>query len=158
VYHDTPRSTEQWTYLLSISNKFKLEKVHKRAITALERTQLDPVDKIDLAVKHDVPEWLDPAYIELCKREDPLREEEAEKVGLNTTVKLYRAREKVRAENKGYRCCQNCASTTRTYCDACCSWVSNESLSAAPQTFNDARIGEVIASIFHPAGKADPSR
>jgi hypothetical protein len=159
VHGDTPRSHEEWTHLLSISNQFEMAKVHKRAIKELASMQLDPVDRIVLAVDHDVPEWLDPAYVELCKQEDPLREEEAEKVGLSTMVKLCWAREKIRTsaqvkEPSRAFCCQHCnmAPTQQYYCQSCghYSTFPREGSSAAPRTLDDASIGKVIADIFHP--------
>jgi hypothetical protein len=154
VHGDTPRSHEEWTHLLSISDQFEMAKVHKRAIKELASMQLDPVDRIVLAVDHDVPEWLDPAYVELCKREDPLREEEAEKVGLSTMVKLCCAREKIRtsAQVKLDLYCQRCnrAAPTPQYCPSCGNHgvVQREDASTAP--FDDVRIGKVVADIFHP--------
>lgn len=73
-----------------------MEKVRTRAIREIETFALDPVDKIILAVNHDVPAWLKPAYVELCQREDPIQEEEAVKLGLSTAMKLARAREYIR--------------------------------------------------------------
>ena len=74
-----------------------MEKVRNRAVKELEGMGLDPVDRIVLAVGHDVPAWLEPAYVELCTRENPLLEAEAQRLGLSTTLKLMCAREKIRA-------------------------------------------------------------
>jgi hypothetical protein len=49
-----------------------------------------------LAVKHDIPEWLPLAYAALCQRDDPLEVEEAKRLGIETTVLLAKARERVR--------------------------------------------------------------
>jgi hypothetical protein len=73
-----------------------MEKVRNRATRELGDFDLDPVDKIVLAVDNNVPEWLKPAFIALCQREEPIREEEAKKLGWSTTVKLAHAREKAR--------------------------------------------------------------
>lgn len=96
VHGDMTKSREEWTLLLSISTRFKMEKVRNRAIREIGHFELDAVDKIVLAVNHDVPAWLKPAYVVLCQREEPIREEEAEKLGLSVMVKLARARESVR--------------------------------------------------------------
>jgi len=74
-----------------------MEKIRQRAITELENFGVpDPVEKIILAVKHSVPAWLEPAYVELCQRGEPIRSEEAERLGLSIAMKLARAREYVR--------------------------------------------------------------
>jgi len=96
VHGDITKSREEWTLLLSISTRFKMEKVRNRAIREITLFELDAVDRIVLAVNHDVPAWLTPAYVVLCQREEPIREEEAEKLGLSVMVKLARARESVR--------------------------------------------------------------
>jgi len=161
VHGDAPRSSEQWTHLLSISDQFEMEKVHKRAIRELESMKLDPVDRIVLAMEHNVPEWLDPAYVELCEREDPLHEGEAERVGLNVTVKLSWAREMIwsskKVEPQSF-CCQRCKRETKPpfRCLYCChdSITPSEGSSAA-QAFVDADIGKVIADIFHPVTHPD---
>ncbi|KAI0826004.1 hypothetical protein BC629DRAFT_1452231, partial [Irpex lacteus] len=75
-------SVAEWTALLSISTRYAFDRIRSRAIAALSPltptstssvTQLlDPVDMLVLAVKHDVPQWLEPAYVALCMREHPL--------------------------------------------------------------------------------------
>jgi len=87
-----------WTSLLSISTRFNMHRVRSRAIIEIDNFQprIDPVDQVVLAVKHDVPEWLAPAYAALCQRADPVGIEEARKLGLETTVLLAKAREVAR--------------------------------------------------------------
>ena len=97
MHGDTARTFEEWSRLLSISCKFALEKIRNRAVKELTAMNIDPVDRVVLAVKHDIPDWLFPAYVDLCIRSEPLREDEARKLGLSTTVKLACAREKLRA-------------------------------------------------------------
>jgi hypothetical protein len=74
-----------------------LETIRNRAIKELTAMNIDPVDRVVLAVKHNIPDWLRPAYVDLCVRSEPLREDEARKLELGTTVKLACAREKLRA-------------------------------------------------------------
>ena len=100
MHGDTPRSLEDWTRLLSISHQFGIEKIRNRAITALEDMGLGPVERIVLAVNHDIPAWLKPAYVDLCQRKEPLREDEARKLGWSTTVKLACARERLREDDQ----------------------------------------------------------
>jgi len=98
VHGNMSRSTNEWIHLLSISTRFKMEKIRQRAITELEENFgiPDPVEKIIVAVKNNVPAWLEPAYVELCQRKEPIRSEEAERLGLSIAMKLARAREYVR--------------------------------------------------------------
>ena len=94
-------SVSEWTALLSISTRYAFDRIRSRAIAALApgptpySTQLvDPVDIVVLAVKHDVPQWLETAYVSLCMREHSLEEEEGEKLGVVTSIKLAKARER----------------------------------------------------------------
>jgi len=92
-------SIEEWTDLLAISTRFDFDKVRKRAIKEIENSQppVDPVTKVMLANKHDIPQWLQASYVSLCERSEPLEEEEAEKLGLSMTVKVAKLRERYRA-------------------------------------------------------------
>jgi hypothetical protein len=97
--HDTPISisVNHLTNLLSISTRFDFERIRQLAISRLERLLiLDPIEKIVLAVKHDIPQWLAPAYEALCQRPNPLNEWEARKIGWTKAVLVAQARKEVR--------------------------------------------------------------
>jgi hypothetical protein len=136
-----------------------MEKVHTRAIKELEGMGLDPVDRIVLAAEHNVPAWLNPAYVELCTREDPLREEEVQRLGLITTWKLMCAREKIRASTQakkppaGYRCgsCSRDAPSPH-YCRFCGAYsvVPHEHPSTASQGTDATLTEQVVGEIFQP--------
>ena len=107
--------------LLSISTRFDFDRVREAAITCirygLSRRQVgpwgtwsgdgdsqwlagvSPVDRICLAEKYDIPEWLCPSYEDLCQRVAPLEVHEAERIGVRTATLLARAREAVREKH-----------------------------------------------------------
>jgi len=94
--HDEHTSTlESWVSLLSFSTRFICDKTRARSIRELEaiQSQVDPIERIVLAVQHNIPQWLSGAYQELCQRHNPLSEEEGERLGLPTVIKLMKARE-----------------------------------------------------------------
>ena len=94
--HDEHAFTlESWVSLLAFSTRFICDKIRARSIRELEAIQsrVDPIERIVLAVRHNIPQWLSGAYQELCQRQDPLSEEEGERLGLSTVIKLMRARE-----------------------------------------------------------------
>jgi len=97
---DTALTQENWIDLLAITTRYLCDKIQKRAIKELERSQppMDPVKKIVLAIKYDVLGWLKDAYVLLCKRQEPLEEFEAEQLGIPITVKVGKARERYRRE------------------------------------------------------------
>jgi hypothetical protein len=78
-----------------------MKRIRSRAITEIStfRPRIDPVDQVVLAVKHNIPEWLPLAYAALCQRDDPLEVEEAKRLGIETTVLLAKARERVRKDS-----------------------------------------------------------
>lgn len=95
MHDDHQLVLENWISLLSFATRFLCDKIRKRAIREIEggHAKLDPVERVVLAVRHNIPQWLVPAYQELCQRQDTLTEEEGEKLGLSTVIKLMRARE-----------------------------------------------------------------
>lgn len=93
---------DNWITLLSISTRLEFEAIRKRAIQEIndaDKNILSPIDKIVLAAQHNVPEWLAPAYGDLCRRDEPLEEAEAVKIGYRKTVLLARAREALRDDS-----------------------------------------------------------
>ncbi|KAG8736993.1 hypothetical protein FRC11_002285, partial [Ceratobasidium sp. 423] len=76
----------------------------------LAEKNLDDVDKIVFAREFDIKEWLAPAHIRLCKRDAVLNTEEANKLGINSVLLIWRMREQHRsiATNTGELICYNC--------------------------------------------------
>jgi hypothetical protein len=101
MHNETAFSLAAWTSLLSISTHFEMNRIRSRAIAEVVNFQprIDPVDQVVLAVKHAIPEWLPLGYAAICQREDAIEVEEAMKLGLETTVLLAKARERVRKAN-----------------------------------------------------------
>lgn len=103
MYTDSlPSSTSQWIRLLSISTTFNFTRIRQRAIHELNtRYQIDPVEEIVLAEEFNIPEWRKPAYEALVQRENGPTHEEAQKLGILTSVSLYMAREAIRKVDGG---------------------------------------------------------
>ncbi|KAI0694139.1 hypothetical protein BC835DRAFT_1415524 [Cytidiella melzeri] len=85
-----------WIALLSISTRYVFDKTRDLAITEISKQLADPVQKITLANKYNIPQWLPPAFLELCKRDEPIADAEAETLGLFAVVRIARARELAR--------------------------------------------------------------
>lgn len=75
-----------------------MSRVRSRSIAEIFKfwDQIGPVNQVTMAVKHHVPEWLPLGYAALCRRLEPIEVEEGMKLGLETTVKLAKAREGIR--------------------------------------------------------------
>jgi hypothetical protein len=126
MYHDYNVALDEWISILSVATRFGFARVRERAVreidSARHQSELDPVQKIVLARKFDIPEWLAPCYEALCQRPQGLENDEAEVVGATTTNCVWNARE---ALQYAQRSCPARASTesqvspnvwnTRTY-------------------------------------------
>jgi hypothetical protein len=94
----SPLSRNHWTNLLSISSRYDFDDIRERSIKEIAGfcPALDPVQMVELALRHDIPSWLEPAYCSLCKRPQPMNESEVNKLGVNIAVKITNARDILR--------------------------------------------------------------
>jgi hypothetical protein len=142
---DFKLSLGEWIFILSVSSRYDMDKIRQRAIRQIisHHPRIDPIEKIMLAEKHNIPDWLPSAYASLCQRANPLEEWEAEKLGMGVMVKLARAREAVRELS------------TRPRSSAFNSWGSVAVVEAEPQCTDhelyDAReVRRVVDEVFWP--------
>jgi hypothetical protein len=87
--------TKEWCKLLAISSKLGCKDVRTRAINELtaKKSEVSPVDRIELGNNHNIPQWLPEAYADVFVRQDHLTVEEGEKLGLKITVKVLKGRD-----------------------------------------------------------------
>lgn len=64
------------------------------AIDKLEKASLSAVERIRLAREFDIPSWEEPAYVELCERDEHLTMAEAEVLGLEAVLNVGIVRER----------------------------------------------------------------
>ena len=86
--------------LLSIANTYGLKRVQSRAVPQIEDIDVtkDPVNRVLLAKQLNIKKWLGPAYVELCTRTDPIKESEAEKLGIYTYMTIVTVRDSLSKE------------------------------------------------------------
>ncbi|KAI0088337.1 hypothetical protein BDY19DRAFT_950387 [Irpex rosettiformis] len=96
MYRPSIITLQDWIALLSISTRYVFDNIRELAISEISKQMIDPVTKITLANRYHVPQWLSPAFLELCKRVEPLQDPEAEALGLRSVVRIARARELAR--------------------------------------------------------------
>ena len=89
-------SKNDWCNLLSISHRYECESARERSIKEINKLDppIDSTDKIVMAKKFEVEEWLLPACVALVERHSPLTYVEAQKLGMDMTVLLSEVREK----------------------------------------------------------------
>ncbi|KAK1225149.1 hypothetical protein PQX77_011931 [Marasmius sp. AFHP31] len=94
-----PRKTspEEYINLLSIATRFVCIEARQEAIKRIESYGLNPIQKLVLADTYDIPQWLMPSYIELCKRDNPLTPDEALWIGAEKAMSIAKAREIIRS-------------------------------------------------------------
>ncbi|KAL0579204.1 hypothetical protein V5O48_002827 [Marasmius crinis-equi] len=90
---DNKTTREEYIDLLSIATRFECIEARQKAVQGIEGHVLDPVQKIVLAQTYDVSQWLVPAYVELCQRDNPLTHDEALQIGLEKVILIGNARE-----------------------------------------------------------------
>ncbi|KAI0942912.1 hypothetical protein AcV7_002197 [Taiwanofungus camphoratus] len=100
VYELDTVPLNDWITLLRVSTRLRFLNIRECAVGQIstQLASLSAVEIIDLAIKYDIPEWLAPAYADLCCRPHPLDDYEAEQLGARITARIGRAREEVRDE------------------------------------------------------------
>ncbi|THV06186.1 hypothetical protein K435DRAFT_645658 [Dendrothele bispora CBS 962.96] len=91
-------SIQDWTAILALAHRWNFHEVKNLAVRELEKLPVPDIDKIVIYHKYDVDRrLLERHYIAVCEREQPLSMIECRDLGLETTVKIFRARESVRS-------------------------------------------------------------
>jgi hypothetical protein len=92
---------DDWTTILHLAHKWRFSEVASLAVRELEKADIFDIDRIVLYHKYEVDKTLlVPYYAALCAREQTITYEEGLKLGLETALKLARARECARSEFK----------------------------------------------------------
>ena len=99
MYNASIETLEDWIALLSISTRFVFDKIRELSIDKISHQMIDPVKKINLANKYNIPHWLPTAFADLIKRPEPMNDSEAESLGLRNVVRVARAREVAREKD-----------------------------------------------------------
>ena len=92
--------------LFSIANRYDFSQVRQYSVRAIEKLRVESgsgmdsvwtaVDRIEMADRFNVDEWLVPAYKELCLRPTSLAVKEGERIGGRKTAIIASVRESVR--------------------------------------------------------------
>jgi len=88
-------SIEQWSAALHLATMWHFDAARKYAIDQIssEYTDQNHFDRVDLAMKCQVGQWLHPAYQALCERTESLSAEEGERLGYRRLTAICRIRE-----------------------------------------------------------------
>ncbi|KAK0486261.1 hypothetical protein IW261DRAFT_1549125 [Armillaria novae-zelandiae] len=92
--------TAVWVNILRLAYDWSFPEVKALALRELERKTIILVDRIILYQECKVdPSLLVPLYGKLCARDEPLTTEESVRLGVETTVRIFRARERLRSSS-----------------------------------------------------------
>ncbi|KAJ7718601.1 hypothetical protein DFH07DRAFT_700851, partial [Mycena maculata] len=86
-------SKNEWISVLKLSTQWFFLDIRALAIENLSDTPIDAIERIILAKRYDVVDWLQAGYSELVRRPDSLSLEEAAEIGLAATVQIFQTRE-----------------------------------------------------------------
>ncbi|PBK82775.1 hypothetical protein ARMGADRAFT_684840 [Armillaria gallica] len=93
-------STDVWITILRIACKWSFPEVRALAIKELERKTMTLVDPIVLYENYrDDPSVLALLYAKLCSRDKPPTMEQSMCLGIETTVRIFHARERLRSSS-----------------------------------------------------------
>jgi len=93
-------SCTEWTSVLKLSTMWSFDDLRDLAIQNMSELSIDPVERAALAKEFNVDEWLLPALNELAQREDPIRIDEARRLGWETALQIAAVRESFVAWNE----------------------------------------------------------
>ncbi|KAK0494865.1 hypothetical protein EDD18DRAFT_286584 [Armillaria luteobubalina] len=93
-------STHVWNAILRTTCKWSFPEIKALAIKELERKTMPLVDPIVLYENHqDDPSVLALLYAKLCSCDEPLTMEQSVRLGIETTVRIFQAREHLRSSS-----------------------------------------------------------
>ena len=96
--------TEDWISVLHLSRMWAFDRLRDLAVSKLD--ELDPVKKLQLACVCGIEQWRRPALTKLVQRMEPLSKEDGDILGMETVIKVARARD---------RCLRNMLQNSYTY-------------------------------------------
>ena len=89
------RTFEEWTSILDLSTRWGFTSIRELAIRCIKSP--DPLNRLLLARKYAVEQWIHPALLELCERPEPLSLEEARLMDFEDVLLLGTVRQRARS-------------------------------------------------------------
>ena len=89
------RSFREWSSILDLSTRWGFTSIRELAIRCIKSP--DPLNRLLMARKHAVEQWILPALLELCERPEPLSLEEARLMDFEDVLLVGSVRQKARS-------------------------------------------------------------
>ncbi|KAG8941934.1 hypothetical protein FRC03_003850 [Tulasnella sp. 419] len=94
ILDNDTRTYEFWDAILHISSIWDSEELRQHAIREIDNLKPSAAKYIYLAQKYNVSKWIEPAFVELCRRPESLSADEISMIGLPLLVHLCMVRER----------------------------------------------------------------
>ncbi|KAI5988166.1 hypothetical protein EDD15DRAFT_2199112 [Pisolithus albus] len=90
-----------WISVLKLSRMWQMEEIRRAALNNLKYSavQKGAVEKLALALKHDIKDWIILGVEELARRPEPISVEDTEVLGLEVALKVAAVRESLVSES-----------------------------------------------------------
>ncbi|TFK64824.1 hypothetical protein BDN72DRAFT_962946 [Pluteus cervinus] len=89
-------SFDEWASILKVAHNWEFESIVKLALEKIEPVS-SPVDKLILGRTYNIPGWATEARVLLCRREEPITQEEGCRMGTEEVVNISQARHHIRS-------------------------------------------------------------
>jgi hypothetical protein len=90
------KTATEWMSILDLSTRWKFKDIRELAIKELGKFDLDPVEKIELMLKYKIKrQWAYTSFVALCARPHALDVIEGRQLGIEMTINIAFAREKL---------------------------------------------------------------
>ncbi|KAG8937628.1 hypothetical protein FRC03_007989 [Tulasnella sp. 419] len=84
---------EQWSAVLHLCDMWIHPELCAITIDKLKKLELSSIDRIVLARRHGIRQWLKPAFTTLCTRTEHLTAQEARELGIDIFIRVVKIRE-----------------------------------------------------------------
>ncbi|KAI0933356.1 hypothetical protein AcV5_005519 [Taiwanofungus camphoratus] len=108
-------TTDEWISVLKLSTMWDFDRIRNIAIHKLTDIVRDPLQKVALAQRYWVDEWIISALNTLAQRESSVGVDDVAQLGLDWALKLARVRESFGTDPERVFC--NCRCVECSYCD-----------------------------------------
>lgn len=93
------KTVEEWTSILELANEWSFVEVKNLAVRELEKLEIDPIEKVYIYHRFNISRgYLVVSYASIVTRQGPLTLTEGRKLGLDTSLKIAEARERLRSQ------------------------------------------------------------
>ncbi|KZP28463.1 hypothetical protein FIBSPDRAFT_779858 [Athelia psychrophila] len=93
------KTVEEWTSVLDLANEWSFVEVKNLAVRELEKLEIDPIEKVYIYHRFNISRgYLVVSYASIVVRQGPLTLLEGRKLGLDTSLKIAEARERLRSQ------------------------------------------------------------